>query len=315
MAKRAADTEKNKSAGPDMLGVKVFIAFLIVILLLLIPVFARSKDLYLVVLTIALDIGLIASLAANLALLLKNRALQAGPVPDRAPQPAAKPAPLPAKQPVRQPVPSSAVDPKNLPDPGLVFKFSLAGKDVKSKQIVIGRKEGSIKTYSTEILENHLDILLRLREDPDRDIYDTAQQLVQKYSIDLRRSGKVLIHLPGETGFREMGSRERLLIQKERDPEGDANFEHIDAKEPIRLQLGERLRHDGKFVRGYFEFHLFTKPIEIKTGEYTRLDQDFYLRLFRIFPGYDVAHPTDEGLYPMIDPFLSRGTANEGETA
>ncbi|PKL32703.1 MAG: hypothetical protein CVV45_11325, partial [Spirochaetae bacterium HGW-Spirochaetae-10] len=98
MAKRAADTEKNKSAGPDMLGVKVFIAFLIVILLLLIPVFARSKDLYLVVLTIALDIGLIASLAANLALLLKNRALQAGPVPDRAVQPAAKPAPLPAKQ-------------------------------------------------------------------------------------------------------------------------------------------------------------------------------------------------------------------------
>lgn len=63
MAKRAADTEKNKSAGPDMLGVKVFIAFLIVILLLLIPVFARSKDLYLVVLTIALDMGLAANLA------------------------------------------------------------------------------------------------------------------------------------------------------------------------------------------------------------------------------------------------------------
>ena len=55
-----------------------------------------------------------------------------------------------------------------------------------------------------------------------------------------------------------------------------------------------------------FEFHLFTKAVEVEAGNYTRMDQDFYLRLYRIFPGYDTSHPSQDGAYPMIDPFLSR---------
>ena len=33
------------------------------------------------------------------------------------------------------------------------------------------------------------------------------------------------------------------------------------------------------------------------------VEKYFMLRLYRIYPGYDVSSPDAEGLYPMIDPF------------
>lgn len=207
------------------------------------------------------------------------------------------------------PVPSGKgkVTPKELPDPGLIFKFSLAKEDMSEKMITIGQTEGNVKTYSTEIIDNHLSIYIRIIENrQDRDIYDLPDKIIEEYQIDIRRDGKSLIYYPGLTGFREMGSRERLYVKKEPDVGGDPTFPALDAKNPVRFRLGDRLNQDGKFVSGFFEFHFFTKDYDVQTkAGIPKIEKYFMLRLYKIYPGYDTGSPTDDGLYPMVDPFTT----------
>lgn len=202
-----------------------------------------------------------------------------------------------------------AVDPKDLPDPGLIFKYSLANENVTEKLITIGQTEGSIKTYSTEIMNDHLNIHIRIMDNRDeKDIYNLPDSISEEYMLDLRREGKALIYYPGIDSFRQMGSRERIFIMKEEDPAGDPTFPIIDPKQPIRIRIGERLNQDEKFVNGYFEFHLFNQEYEVKTAAgIPKYEKNFLLRLYRVYPGYDVSSPSKEGLYPMMDPFSSAG--------
>lgn len=199
------------------------------------------------------------------------------------------------------------VSPKELPDPGLIFKYSLAKENVMEKMITIGQIEGNIKTYSTEVIDNHLSVFIRIIEDRrDRDIYDLPDRIKEEYQLDLRRDGKILIYYPGLEGFREMGSRERIYIKDEPDVTGDPTFPTIEAKSPIRLRLGDRLNQDGKFVSGYFEFHLFNQDYEVKTkAGIPKIEKNFLIRLYKIYPGYDTGSPTEDGLYPMVDPFTT----------
>lgn len=287
----------------DYIAIQVFLVFLILVLLAAIPFLAQSRDAYFLSMTIPLNVGLVASLVINFVLLIKISRLKRELNPELYAEPKKKKKPAKRRQ---QSAPSSVVSPDKLPDPGLVFRFSLP-EGHKHRRITIGRDSGTIKTYSTELLNDHISLELRMREDPDRDIYNTESEIVQKYSLDLRRNGKSLLLLPGQSEYQEMSSRQRLLIQEEEDPEGDPNFSVIEPRQPVRLQLGERLRHDGKFADGYFEFHIFTQPKKTEAGNYTRIDQDFYIRLYRIFPGYDTARPTEDGLYPMIDPYTATG--------
>ncbi|HBS05489.1 MAG TPA: hypothetical protein DEA96_11015, partial [Leptospiraceae bacterium] len=264
-------------ANKTYISVQSFVVVLFLLVAGLIPFLIGGQSLYHQVIVISLGLGFMAALAAVFVLTLKVHKLRQGP------QPAKKKAPPARSKPAAQPAPKTmaAVTPKELLDPGLVYRFRL-GKDKslesQSKRVIIGRHEGHIKTHSTEIIENHLEIEFRIRQDPDRDIYNTDKTLIQKYSIDLRRAGKALIYFPNQDDktFREMNSRQRLLIQSEEDPEGDPHFNSIPSGKPLRIQLGDRLRHDGKFVAGYFEFHLFTKAVEVEAGNYTRMDQDFY---------------------------------------
>lgn len=202
-----------------------------------------------------------------------------------------------------------AVDHRVLPDPGLIFKFSLAREDVTEKLITVGQTEGSIKTYSTEIMNDHLNIYIRIMDNrKEKDIYNLPDSIYEEYLIDLKREGKALIYYPGLDAFRQMGSRERIYIMKGEDPAGDPAFSDIDPKQPIRIRLGERLNQDEKFVNGYFEFHLFSQEYEVKTeAGIPKYEKNFLLRLYRIYPGYDVSSPGKDGLYPMMDPFSSAG--------
>ena len=282
--------------------VRAFIALLILVLLGLIPVFSREKNLYHLVLLVALDFGLVMSLIANFVLYRRIRILK-GEEPDRPKK--RKKKSLPARQPAPAAAPAVVIDPKQLPDPGLVFRFDMS-KGEGSRRVVIGQRDGTIKTYSTEIIDGHLELEIRVKNDPNRDIYATGEQIVQSYQVDLRRGARVMVHFPGMERFREMDSRERFVVQPEADQSGDFQFSDIEPRNPIRFQLGDRLRHDGKFAKGYIEFHLFTKSQETPVGSYVRLDKTFFLRVYKIFPGYDTAHPDAEGLYPMIDPYITR---------
>jgi hypothetical protein len=202
---------------------------------------------------------------------------------------------------------AARVSPKELPDPGLIFKYSLAKENVKEKLITIGQLEGNIKTYSTEIIDNHLSIYIRIIENRrDKDIYDLPNRIKEEYQLDLRRDGKILIYYPGLEGFREMGSRERIYIKDTPDEAGDPTLPSIEAKSPIRFRLGDRLNQDGKFVSGYFEFHLFNQDYEVKTkAGIPKIEKNFLVRLYKIYPGYDTGSPTGDGLYPMVDPFTT----------
>lgn len=202
-----------------------------------------------------------------------------------------------------------AVDPKDLPDPGLIFKYSLAKEEVTEKLITIGQTIGSIKTYSTEIMNDHLNIHIRIMENRnEKDIYNLPDSIYEEYMIDFRREGKALIYYPGLDAFRQMGSRERIYVMREEDPAGDPAFPVIDPKQPIRIRLGERLNQDEKFVNGYFEFHLFNEEYQVKTDAgIPKHEKNFMLRLYRVYPGYDVSSPDKNGLYPMMDPFGSTG--------
>ncbi|HPQ52782.1 MAG TPA: hypothetical protein PK253_05985 [Spirochaetota bacterium] len=205
------------------------------------------------------------------------------------------------------PANTGKVTPKELPDPGLIFKYSLAKEDMNEKMITIGQTEGNVKTYSTEIIDNHLSIYIRIIENrQDRDIYDLPDKIIEEYQVDIRRDGKSLVYYPGLTGFREMGSRERLYVKKEPDVAGDPTFPSLEPKNPVRFRLGDRLNQDGKFVNGFFEFHFFTKDYEVQTkAGIPKIEKYFMLRLYKIYPGYDTGAPTGDGLYPMVDPFTT----------
>ena len=175
-----------------------------------------------------------------------------------------KPAPVAASP--SAPAAKALVSPKELPDPGLIFKYSLAQEETTEKLIAIGRTEGNIKTYSTEIINNHLSVFIRIIEDRGgKDIYDLPDKISEQYLIDLRRDGKALIFYPGIEQFREMGSRERIYLKQQPDETGDPTFQSIDPRQPVRFRIGDRLDMDGKFRGGYFEFHLFTQDYEAKT--------------------------------------------------
>lgn len=141
----------------------------------------------------------------------------------------------------------------------------------------------------------------------DQDIYDLPDKIFEEYQVDFRRDSKVLIYFPGLEGYREMGARERIYLKSKPDETGDPTFPSLDAKKPIRFRLGDRLDQDGKFTGGYFEFHLFTQDYEVKTkSNIVKIEKNFLLRLYKIYPGYDTGSPTSDGLYPMIDPFATK---------
>lgn len=205
------------------------------------------------------------------------------------------------------PAAKALVPPKDLPDPGLIFKYSLAQEEVTEKLIVIGQTEGNIKTYSTEVINNHLNISIRIIEDRgSKDIYDLPDKITEQYLLDLRRDGKVLIYYPGLEQYREMGSRERVYLKQRPDEAGDPTLPSIDARQPVRFRLGDRLDMDGKFKGGYFEFHLYTQEYEAKTQMgIPKIEKNFLIRLYKIYPGYDTGAPNADGLYPMIDPYAT----------
>ena len=162
------------------ISVQSFVAVLFLIIAGLIPFLVmQEKGLYHQVIIISLGLGFLAALAAVFVLTLKVHKLKKGPEPrkeSKKPTPKPSPRPGPAS-------PPATVTPKELLDPGLVYRFRL-GKDKslesQSKRVVIGRHEGHIKTHSTEIIENHLELEFRIRQDPDRDIYNTDKTLIQK---------------------------------------------------------------------------------------------------------------------------------------
>ncbi|XDD54849.1 hypothetical protein AB3N62_03330 [Leptospira sp. WS4.C2] len=186
------------------------------------------------------------------------------------------------------------VNGKNLPDPGLVFKYVVPLK--VNKIITIGQREGSVITRSTEVIDHHLTIELNS--------VDVSNLEILSYSLEFRREGKVLVQLPGNRDFREMGMKETFFISKTLSYDDQPCFESLDTNRPLRFRLGSRLNANGKFKDGYFEFHLFTKDVFEKTANGNkRVEKHFYLKLFKIFPGYDTAEQTKEGLVPMLAKF------------
>jgi len=244
-------------------------------------------------LAVYLQYMIIRRLKRQLAELL---ARQGEPVPAPAPN---KPAPEPvvkAAPPVKQ---------KDLPDPGLLYKYILDAQESPEKTITIGQTEGTIRLFSTEIVNDHLSAYFRILEnDREKDIYNMPGELSEEYMIDLRRGGKALIVLPGQKQFSQMGSRQRLYIKATPDEMGDPTFPDISPQNPVRIRLGDRLDAEGRFRTGYFEFHLFTKEAVSQTkAGIPKKEKQFFLRLFKIYPGYDTAGADADGIYPMIDPF------------
>ncbi|PJZ85141.1 hypothetical protein [Leptospira harrisiae] len=186
---------------------------------------------------------------------------------------------------------------KDLPDPGVIFKYVVPLN--VSKIITIGQREGSVITRSTEILDHHLTI--------DINSVDISNLEILSYSLEFRREGKVLLQLPGAKEFVEMGIRDKIHITKTLSFGDEPCFESLDSNNPLRFRIGNRISADGKFHSGYFEFHLFTKDVfEKTTNGNKRIEKHFYLKLFKIFPGYDTAGQTKEGLVPMLARFGGR---------
>lgn len=209
----------------------------------------------------------------------------------------------------KNPVPSEGIRPtsKDLPDPGLIYKYAVHG-DTPEKVITIGQKEGTIITYSTEIVDHHLTIMIRpIDSSRNRDIYDLPDKIVEEYVVDFRRGGKIIYNLPNSTQIEEMGARMRVYIKPTPDEAGDPTFGNIDAAQPIRFRLGDRLTQEGKFRAGYFEFHFYTKDHETTTkAGIPCIEKSFFVKLFKIYPGYDTASQNEDGLFPMVDPFAKR---------
>ncbi|EOQ96839.1 hypothetical protein LEP1GSC195_2622 [Leptospira wolbachii serovar Codice str. CDC] len=183
---------------------------------------------------------------------------------------------------------------KDLPDPGLVFKYVIPISE--GKVITIGQREGNVVTRSTEVLDHHLTI--------DIKAVDISNFEILSYSLEFRREGKVLLQLPGAKDFHEMGVKQRIHISKSLSFEEEPCFESLDNNQPLRFRIGSRLNVNGRFKTGYFEFHLFAKDVFEKTKNGNkRIEKHFYLKLFKIFPGYDTAGQTKEGLVPMLGRF------------
>lgn len=211
---------------------------------------------------------------------------------------------------VQTPPSRSGLNPtqRDIPDPGLIYKYVISSEDSEEKIITIGQTEGTIITYSTEIVDHHLTIMIRsLNSSQNKDIYDLPDKVVEEYVVDLRRGGKILYNLPGNSKVEEMGARLRLYIKREPDPTGDPCYSSIDATQPVRFRLGDRLSQEGRFRAGYFEFHLYTKDSETTTkAGIPCIEKNFFVKLYKIYPGYDTASQNEDGLFPMIDPFAKR---------
>ncbi len=214
----------------------------------------------------------------------------------------AKPRPRTSAPEARYEIRGGIVPPHDLPFPGTALRLSLARDLVIEKTAVIGRTEGAIRTYSTEVIERHLGITVKIVEQRRaRDIYGLPEKIYEEYQIDIHHEGKTLISLPAAGGFREMGAWERILIIPEPDGVVETSYPALEKKNPVRFRLGQSLHRDGKFARGYFEFHLYTEDTETPTrAGIPKVEKLFYVRLYRIYPGYDTGAATDEGLYPMI---------------
>ncbi|TGM64687.1 hypothetical protein EHQ94_19160 [Leptospira meyeri] len=183
---------------------------------------------------------------------------------------------------------------KDLPNTGLIFKYAVPLN--VNKIITIGQREGSVVTRSTEVLDHHLTI--------DINSVDVSNLEILSYSLEFRREGKVLFQLPGARDFQEMGIRERIHLSKRLSFGNEKCYESLDLRNPIRFRIGSRIAGDGKFQAGYFEFHLYTKDVfEKTTNGNKRIEKHFYLKLVKIFPGYDTAGQTKEGLVPMLARF------------
>lgn len=201
----------------------------------------------------------------------------------------------------------SAVVPeqKELPDPGIIFRYAPPGPDPGGRIISIGRRSGSIKTWSTEINDDHLEIhIAELNSHPAGKLYELPERLYAEYRLTLKRGGNVLIHYPGLEGYGRMDTTEVLFIKQESDPALGPSFSAIEARQPLRLRLGAELGEWDRFINGYFEFHLYLQDHETENDSgLPKIEKYFMLRLYRIYPGYDISSPDAEGLYPMLDPF------------
>lgn len=196
------------------------------------------------------------------------------------------------------------VDPSELPDPGLIFRFALPD-DGGDKLITIGRDEGSIRTWSTEIINDHLELhVIYYVNVKEKKLYELPDPLYTDYALELKARGNVLIHYPGLDGYRRMNPSEKIYITSEPGDPGRVSFNTINADRPVRFRLGSELGEWDRFISGYFEFHLYLQDHEVeKANGMPSVEKYFMLRLYRIYPGYDVSSPDSEGLYPMIDPF------------
>ncbi|TGM01437.1 hypothetical protein [Leptospira jelokensis] len=183
---------------------------------------------------------------------------------------------------------------KDLPEPGTVFKFSVPS--TSNRIVIIGKREGNIVTRSSEILDHHLTI--------DIEPFDLENTEILSYLVEFRREGKVLIQYPTDKDFHEMEMKESFTISKSIGSTNEKTFDAIHLTHPIRIKVGGKLGLDGKFKNGYFEFHLFTKDILEKTNlGNKRIEKQFYLKLYKTFPGYDTARQTRDGIVPMLARF------------
>lgn len=183
---------------------------------------------------------------------------------------------------------------KDLPEPGIIYRFSIPNPG--NRLILIGKREGNVITRSTEILDHHLTI--------DIHPMDIENLEALSYRVELRREGKVLLQLPIEKDFHEMEMKETFYISNVLNSENEINFKGISLTHPIRIKVGGKLSVDGKFKNGFFEFHLFTKDILEKTiSGNKRVEKQFYLKLYKIFPGYDTARQSRDGIVPMLARF------------
>ncbi|XDD43373.1 hypothetical protein AB3N58_03175 [Leptospira sp. WS60.C2] len=186
---------------------------------------------------------------------------------------------------------------KDLPEPGTIFKFFVPS-DGKRK-IEIGQREGSVITRSSEIVDHHLTLEITP--------LDQSNLECLSYQIEFRREGKILVQYPNQPDFLEMEIREMILISTSPLLEDVRTLPSVSVNTPIRFRLGGKLSLDGKFKTGYLEFHLYTKDILERTSEGTkRTEKEFYLKLYKIFPGYDTAMQSRDGIVPMLARFGGR---------
>ncbi|TGM55153.1 hypothetical protein EHQ91_09430 [Leptospira biflexa] len=183
---------------------------------------------------------------------------------------------------------------KDLPEPGTIYKFSVPSEG--NRLFMIGQREGNVITRSSEVLDHHLTIEINP--------FDQTNEEYLSYQLEFRREGKVLVQLPDGKDFIEMDMKETVLISPTPSQEKVPSFSHVSMNSPIRFRLGGKLNVDGKFKLGYLEFHLYMKDILERTSSGTkRKEKQFYLKLFKIFPGYDTARQSRDGIVPMLERF------------